>query len=83
MWYSEIMTVTWVIPLPYDPQFYRPLVKKDVESNVEKGENVGIHHFLIYPLSFLNFFKKKKNLYRSHIYFVISTGTRVKEIFWK
>ena len=31
----------------------------DVENNVRKGENAGNQHFLLFPLCFAKFFKKR------------------------
>ena len=42
-------------PLPQDPDFKRPLMRRTFENTVEKGENAGNQHFLLLPQCFLPF----------------------------
>ena len=38
--------------LTHDPYFYNPEKKNPFENIVEKGENAGYQHFLLYPQRF-------------------------------
>ena len=44
-----------VYPLAHNPKFERPRDKRPFEDSVEKAENSGNQHFLLFPQCFLPF----------------------------
>ena len=37
-------------PLPHNPSFYRPWVRRLLKKNVGKGENAGSQRFVLFPV---------------------------------
>ena len=52
---GKVMFLTDFNHLPHNPDFLTPLEKKAFENIVEKGENAGNQHFLLFPQCFLLF----------------------------
>ena len=52
--------------LPHNYDFQRPCIKKPFENVVEKGENAGNQHFLLFPQCFLPF-PKQISIFQSHL----------------
>ena len=44
-------------PITQNPEFSRPFQEKSFENIMEKGENAGNQHFLLFPQCFLPFWK--------------------------